>query len=310
MTLLGYKTTITVDNTVAGTLQTFLAANLTTWTVGSLATIGSSTTERNYILLTHATSGEKILIYCPNGSASTVANGIHSSRASNYINSGAARPLAFAYDPLGEIVDAGTTDPYTSGYWSSCLGASYVNNIDIWASTATEYLYVMEDTTLPLLVVYCSPTNGLSPHGFAMLGEIYDNTYFPTLANSGFMLADVTTGTPPALSTMLRRIWLANKTWYGGTANNWTAATTLPYNYPLTHIVNAIAPPSSTVYLSCPLLIKNDAYFYNILANENLLRGFSATTETYGQKSSTRELIHLYTYILTPWPTALAIPGA
>ena len=69
-------------------------------------------------------------------------------------------------------------------------------------------------------------------------------------------------------------------------------------------------PLPSGKYLSAPHFIKDEPRIAWAVANPNLFRAFSATTETFGQKSSTRELIHLYNYILTPWPTGMAIPGA
>ena len=59
--------------------QSFLAANLTTWTVGPVYVFDSGTSERDYFTLTSNFGGEEILVTMPNGSTEDVASSLGNS---------------------------------------------------------------------------------------------------------------------------------------------------------------------------------------------------------------------------------------
>lgn len=301
MSFYGYKSSFTPDGTHAELFRLWLAANLITWTVGPMNTYSSGTTERNYFTLTHNTTGAIILVYVPNGSSSTIDSGIYSSKKGSYISNTQARPLAFAYDPKGEI-DPSLNDPLTSGFWTTGVGNTH--NIDLWYSgIGLTYTYVIESDTIPVFAIYCSQTDGASPHGFYLAGELYEGTN-DVFAKDGVFVLDVQTGTPPTLGSVLISFWMADKAYRA------QYSATYPFATPLSYIGDSLVPLPSGYYPSAKIFTTYDSYAFAETINPLLIQTFPRTTEKFNQKGTNIEMINLHRDLITLWPASFAVPGA
>lgn len=160
-------------------LRTNLAANLTQWTVGALQTFGAGTTERNYFVLTHASSGE-ILVYCPNGTLTTVASGIYVDYLAGLSEEILNLPLAVSYAPAGGFASAfgSAYDPVNQDFWDDIVVSqaktqpSKVFMLDFWISGAPLLdSYWLEDSSREALTIYAGRQASNTGYGCVVIGR-------------------------------------------------------------------------------------------------------------------------------------------
>lgn len=141
-------------------LHTWMSANLGNTAVGSITTIGSGTTERNYWVLTLFETAAEILVYCPNGTSSSATSGMY--RRSDG-ESSLTQPLIFAFAPDGGFQTAlsAAQDPALDTFWTYITGTLSLREptpgfqMMYWrsGSGATHELTMIDDGASPSLII-------------------------------------------------------------------------------------------------------------------------------------------------------------
>lgn len=298
-------------------LHAFLSANLTTWTVGPIQTIIVGSDERNYFVLTHASTPVEILIYAPQGTgtSSDVNAGIDASyRETLNVPVTHENTLSFAAAPQGGYAASfvSALDPNTLAFWP--VSSSKVYTIDYWyRSQPSMNLYIIENTAHAELFVYAGYTIASSGAGLGLIGYSAQMHTPLTLADAqsdSFMYIGTSSSTAGAPKTPRMAVTFWDTSW---TMLSWTTTTTTQYpaRLNLTALTDSNQPASDGSYLTktVPFIDAPDGRYLGTYDPE-ILSEVGRMTATYGSKRgpAATPWIHVWIDYFTVWTQNLGPP--
>lgn len=303
--------------TQADEFRAFLEANLTTWTVGAIQVINPGTAERNYFVLSHNTSDVEVLVYAPQGTATTgpdVTGGVVTAyRETCNIANGTNNTLNFAAAPQGGYVAAlATLDPVNADFWPA--SSSKVVTLDYWQGAQPNMnLYIIENTSHAEFFVYCGRNIASSGVAISMVGysaQMHTPLGGAAVQPAGFIYLGVSsTGTNvPKTPRLAQAYW---STAWGPLSWTTTTSTQYPARQSLTALTDSNQPASDGSYLtrSVPFLDGPNGRYLGIY-NPEIMVEVGRMTTTYGSKRgpSTTPWVHIWIDYFTVWAESLPTP--
>lgn len=306
------------DVNPAQNLRDFFAANLTTWTVGSLQTFGTSSNTRGYFVLTQGS--HEILVGQGNTNPTTVSytNMILSDyRTSNDEQSNGCIAMAYASGGGYATGFVGGYDPASDALFWPALSTS-ARTLEGWnAASTTRTMYLIENTSHAELIVYVTGTSNY-PSMWAFSENMFDTSRTPlggtavyTWQNEGVYSYDV--GSPlSGVGTISRSFTASYATELSAPYESNLDPFTTQYDF-LTDSMQPIGGEYMARRLASPI-VNPDGNRYGQLINFDraFMREFGDTTSTFGRRFTGglagEDFAHMTRFLLTPWASALGDP--
>lgn len=186
MARIGYRYNAgTPGNGQAQAFRNFLAANLTTWTVGPVYVFGSGANERDYFTLTSSFGGEEILVTMPNGASADMTNSLDDSlifSGDQSIATDQTIGFMLAVDGGFESRFLAGDDPNTDTGTFYPNRVTRVTPLEFWnEGTQPNVFYIIEDDANAAFYIYVGLVTNNS--GYSYWGYSSDYNVFDRVPN-------------------------------------------------------------------------------------------------------------------------------
>lgn len=308
----GYKYAHGVIGSGFGTaLRTNMAANLSNWTVGSLYTFGAGSEERNYFVLTHATSSAEILICAPNGTTSSYFEYVNAAwriDTGEIVGGDTNQRLIVAFSPGGGYLAAlvAAKDPANADFWPS----SSSKGIPIgWTFNGTDVdFYFITDDAKAEFCFYLKSNSNTTMAFFLAGDEVFDNTYNTTTISQAGLVSgyNANAGGFTTIAEMIMQwsFWASSG-----------AYTTIDYSelgsYSfLNGSVDSNEPDSQSgkFYTSTIPILGPNGMLGHIASDVMKICGRTNTDTFKTLRGSDPYYYHVFRDLYTPWDNLLALP--